>query len=65
MIEPLMTLDTLADYLGTPKSWLYDNAHTIPHTRVGRMYRFRRAEIDQWLENFRGGPAKHLWERAA
>ncbi|MEU4718395.1 helix-turn-helix domain-containing protein [Nonomuraea dietziae] len=56
MFEPLMTMDTLATYLGVPKSWLYDNAWQIPHTRVGRMYRFRRSEVDAWLENFRGGP---------
>ncbi|MGI5286024.1 helix-turn-helix domain-containing protein [Nonomuraea polychroma] len=51
-----MSLEALADYLDVPKSWLYGNAYQIPHTRVGRMYRFRRTEVNAWLEAFRGGP---------
>ncbi|WP_162795421.1 helix-turn-helix domain-containing protein [Nonomuraea lactucae] len=55
MIQPLWTVDDLAAYLGSPKSWVYDNAHEIPHVRVGREYRFRQAEVDLWLEASRGG----------
>lgn len=53
--ERLMTVNDLAEYLPAKKSWIYDNAHEIPHVRVGREYRFRRAEVDAWLEVSRGG----------
>lgn len=54
-IEELLTLDELATILKRPKSWVYDNAHAIPHMRVGREYRFRLSEVMAWLEMGRGG----------
>ncbi|MEV0823828.1 helix-turn-helix domain-containing protein [Nonomuraea rubra] len=61
MIKALWTVKDLAEYLGTPVSWVYDNAHEIPHVRVGREYRFRQQEVDLWLEASRGGcPLKLL-----
>ena len=30
---------------------------TLPAFRLGRLWRFRRAEIDAWLESHRRGPA--------
>ena len=61
MFEPLLTVETLAEYLGKPKSWVYDNAHEIPHMKVGREYRFRKSEVDLWLEATRGGtPLRYL-----
>lgn len=60
-IEPMMTTTELAEYLNSELSWVYDNAHEIPHLRVGREYRFRRAEVDAWLETSRGGtPLRYL-----
>lgn len=54
-------MDELAAYLKKPKSWVYDNAHEIPHMRVGREYRFRLSEVNAWLESSRGGtPLRYL-----
>jgi excisionase family DNA binding protein len=54
-------VDELATYLQKPKSWVYDNAHEIPHMRVGREYRFRASEVNAWLESYRGGtPLRYL-----
>ena len=54
-------MDELAAYLKKPKSWVYDNAHEIPHIRVGREYRFRLSEVLAWLEVRRGGtPLRYL-----
>jgi excisionase family DNA binding protein len=53
MYEPLMTAKALAEYLGTPVNWVYDNQHQIPGFRLGREFRFRRTEIDSWLEEQR------------
>lgn len=61
-IKPLLTVADLAVYLGTPKSWIYENlagaqpnTPVIPFVRVGREYRFRQSEVDAWLEAKRGG----------
>jgi len=60
-IEPILTVDELAAFLKKPKSWVYDNAHAIPHVRVGREYRFRLSEVLAWLEASRGGtPPRYL-----
>ena len=57
--EPLMTVDALAEYLGVPKrsvySWLRDGT-APPSFKVGKYRRFRRADIDAWLDDRRDTP---------
>lgn len=49
--SPWLTLNDAASYLSKPPSWMYDNAQRlgIPHTRLGREYRFRIDLLDEWL----------------
>jgi excisionase family DNA binding protein len=50
-----MTLEELAEFLGVTPRWVYDNhkAQGIPAFQIGRTLRFRRADIDTWLETRR------------
>jgi excisionase family DNA binding protein len=47
----LMTLDELASYLRVTKKTIYRMLERkgIPATKVGRQWRFNKAEIDTWL----------------
>jgi len=50
--ERLMDLKEVAAYLNVTDSavynWVQDG--TLPAFRVGRLWRFRRSELDKWLE---------------
>ncbi|WP_234364992.1 helix-turn-helix domain-containing protein [Streptomyces sp. RTd22] len=49
----MWTVSALADYLGKPVSWVYDNhaKEAIPSFRVGQQLRFSPTEIETWLES--------------
>jgi excisionase family DNA binding protein len=49
----LMDVKGLADYLKVKESWVYEKIHTkkIPFQKAGRFPRFRKKQIDKWLEN--------------
>lgn len=51
----LMTVEELADYLnlsaGTIYGWVARKE--VPFVRAGRALRFRRDEVDQWIEQGR------------
>jgi excisionase family DNA binding protein len=55
-IELLMTMDEVAEYLRVPKDTVY---HWRKHGqgprgfRTGRYVRFRRSDVDAWLETQR------------
>ena len=48
----ILTIQELQHYLKIPKPTLYVLAQNgrIPAAKVGRHWRFRRTEIDEWLE---------------
>lgn len=48
----LMTLEDLAQYLTVSPRWVYDNHQSLgmPALRIGRTLRFRRTQIDAWLD---------------
>ena len=50
--DPILTMDDLADYLKVSKSTLYKLVQEgkVPGHKVGKHWRFRRATIDQWLD---------------
>lgn len=52
MPAKLMTLAEVAEYLSATERQVRDLVYRrkIPHVRVGRLLRFRPAEIEQWLE---------------
>lgn len=51
--DRLLTVKDLADYLGVPVATIYAwryRGEGPPGFRVGRHIRFRRADIEQWIE---------------
>jgi len=52
-----MTPDEVCAYLKINKDWLYDQvqAGRIRHIRLGRQLRFRRAELDAYLDTHVAG----------
>ena len=54
----LMSLPQVARYLGMSERTIYGWAQTgkIPAFKLGAAWRFRRSEIDAWLESHRSGP---------
>ena len=53
--EQLMNIKEVASYLRIKESTVYTWAQTgrIPAFRLGRLWRFRRTDLDAWLENQR------------
>ena len=49
----LLTPDEVCDLLSISKKTLYGwtSRHEIPFIKLGRLLRFRREEIDQWLKD--------------
>ena len=48
--EVLMTADEVAQILRVPRSWVYSHLSDLPVIRLGRYVRFRRSEINGFLE---------------
>lgn len=50
--DTILTIAELATYLKVKKTKIYSLLHLrmIPHFKVGRFPRFRKADIDRWLE---------------
>ncbi len=48
--EVLLTADEVAQILRVPRSWVYSHLSELPVIRLGRYVRFRRSEIDGFLE---------------
>lgn len=53
--ESLMTLQEVAEYLRLSEDVVYQmvRAGEIPGFKIGKQWRFRRSEIDAWLESKR------------
>ncbi|MCL6507835.1 MAG: helix-turn-helix domain-containing protein [Bryobacteraceae bacterium] len=51
-MEKLLTLEEVADYLRLSKDTVYRLANTgkLPASKVGNQWRFRKEDVDQWLE---------------
>jgi len=49
----LLNVDEVADILRVPRSWVYSHLSMLPTIRLGRYVRFRRSDIDDFL-NRRG-----------
>jgi excisionase family DNA binding protein len=52
----LMTAAEVADLLGVPPSWVYEQSRRgrIPTVTLGRYRRYRREAIETWLEELEG-----------
>ena len=46
-----LTLEDAANYLAKSPHWLYQNRERlrIPHTRIGKTYRFKKSQLDEWI----------------
>jgi len=51
-MERLMTLEEVTEYLRLSKDTVYRMANTgkLPASKVGSQWRFRKGDVDQWLE---------------
>ena len=54
-MDALMTLEEVAAFLRVSKDTVYSMANNgkIPATRVGAQWRFRKEDVDKWLEENR------------
>ena len=46
----LLNADEVAQILRVPKSWVYSHLSDLPVIRLGRYVRFRRSEIERFLD---------------
>lgn len=53
--DKLMTLEEVAQYLRLSIHTIYKMAQNgkIPALKAGKMWRFRKGEIDEWIEKHR------------
>jgi excisionase family DNA binding protein len=58
MEKALWTVEEVSTYLSVKPSTIYQWAKDggIPHFRLGKVLRFKKAEIDTWIENCRAKP---------
>jgi excisionase family DNA binding protein len=51
MEREFLTINEVSEYFGIKKSTLYFHVESgaIPHYRIGRLIRFRKQEVDQWM----------------
>jgi predicted DNA-binding transcriptional regulator AlpA len=62
--KKLWTVSELSDYLGVPKSWIYDRTgpegiESLPHFKIGKYLRFdpESEEFKAWLQrSFKNDP---------
>ena len=61
MGKEFFTIELLSEYLNLKRSTLYFQVETgqIPHYRIGRLLRFKKEEIDSWIEGHRIAPKDH------
>ncbi len=52
--DTIFDMKGLCDYLHVSDKWVYERTHLkeIPHLKVNGLLRFRKKEIDKWLNSF-------------
>jgi excisionase family DNA binding protein len=55
MTKEFLNIDELSEYLSIKKSTLYSMVENgeLPHYKIGRQLRFRRDDLEIWLESHR------------
>ena len=58
MSGSLLTAGEVAELLGVPKSWVYEQSRkgSIPTVTLGRYRRYRAEAISRWIEELEGEP---------
>ena len=51
-MDPLVTIEQVATYLQVSKDTVYRlaQAGSLPGAKIGQQWRFRKSEVDTWLE---------------
>lgn len=51
MTGKLLTAEEVAELLGVPKTWVYEQSRLgrIPTVTLGRYRRYRREAVDEWV----------------
>lgn len=59
MDSEFITIQEVSEYLHIKPATLYAKvgAGDLPHYKVGRLVRFKREDIDQWMETHRRDPS--------
>jgi len=60
VVEPLLSVQELAEYLGVPVATLYQwrtKRYGPVGLRVGKHIRYRRQEVERWLASLSDGPS--------
>ena len=54
-----LSVDDICDYLGVKRDTVYKwiNEKSMPAHRVGRLWKFKKEQVDAWVEA--GGAAEH------
>lgn len=59
MEDRWLSVDEICDYLGVKRDTVYKwiNEKSMPAHRVGRLWKFKKEQVDTWVEV--GGAAEH------
>lgn len=60
-----LSVDEIAAYLGVKRDTIYKwiERKSLPAHKVGRLWKFRRSDIDDWVTSGRGSGNSELSER--
>ena len=56
--QNFLTIQGVSQYLGIKPKTLYARVKEIPHYKVGRLIRFKREDVDAWMEQHRVAKAE-------
>lgn len=59
MAEPWVSVEQIAEHLGVTRDSIYRwiDRKSLPAHRVGRLWKFKVSEVDQWVRD--GGADEH------
>ncbi len=60
--DPLLGVKELAQYIGVSVQWVYERVQLkeIPYIKAGKLLRFRKSDIDTWLDGLKIPPMSPL-----
>ena len=58
--DQLLTADDVAELMRVTRAWVYAETRRdrLPHLRLGRYVRYRRAAIEAWMRTVERGPGQ-------
>ncbi len=58
MEDRLLSAKEVSEYLGVGRTTIYKwiERHDLPAHKVGRLWKFRKEEVDKWLKNHQATP---------